>query len=100
MHLIYDNIQKIAALCRRYKVKQLYVFGSVSTNKFNDNSDIDFLLNFSPEKNYNNYSDNYFDLYEDLKKLFGRDVDLIDEKTLRNPVFIEEIEATKCLIYE
>lgn len=99
MHLIYDNIQKIVALCRRYKVNKLYVFGSVLTNKFNDTSDIDFLFKFSPEIDYNNYSDHYFDLWDALKELFGREVDLVDEKTLKNPVFIKELEATKQLIY-
>ena len=99
MHLIYDNIKKIAALCRKYKVSKLYVFGSVLTSRFNENSDIDLLFNFSPDINYQNYSDNYFDLWDALKNLFGRDVDLVDEKTLRNPVFIKEIEATKQLIY-
>lgn len=99
MHLIYDNIQKIIALCRKYKVKNLYVFGSVLTNKFNEDSDIDFLLSFTPEIDYNNYSDNYFNLWEAMKDLFGREVDLVDEKTLRNPVFIKEIDSTKQLIY-
>lgn len=99
MHLIYDNLRTIAALCRKYKVSKLYVFGSVLTSKFNEDSDIDFLFDFCPEINYNNYSDNYFDLWEALKNLFGREVDLVDEKTLRNPIFIKEIEATKQLIY-
>lgn len=99
MHLIYDNLRTIAALCRKYKVSKLYVFGSVLTSKFNEDSDIDFLFDFCPEITYNNYADNYFDLWEALKNLFGREVDLVDEKTLHNPIFIKEIEATKQLIY-
>lgn len=99
MYLIYDNIQKIIALCQKYKVKNLYVFGSVLTDKYNDRSDIDFLLSFTPEIDYNNYSDNYFNLWESMKELLGREVDLVDEKTLRNPVLIKEIDSTKQLIY-
>lgn len=99
MNLIYDNIDKITALCRKYKVKNLYVFGSILTPRFNDSSDIDLLFNFDKEIDYNNYADNFFDLWEGLKSVFGRDVDLVDEHTIRNPYFKAEVEDTKRLIY-
>lgn len=99
MNLIYQNIDKIRTLCRKYKVKNMYVFGSILTPRFNDTSDVDLLFNFTHEIDYNNYSDNYFELWEELKSMFGRDVDLVDEHTIRNPYFKEEIEDTKQLIY-
>ena len=99
MHLISDNIQKIIALCKKYKVKNLYAFGSVLTPRFNAESDIDLLFNFEPEIDYNNYADNYFDLKDALVLLFGRDVDLVDEKTLKNPYFIDSVKSTRQLIY-
>ena len=99
MKLIQSNINKIKALCKTHKVKNMYVFGSVLTPRFNDNSDVDFLLNFTNEIDYNNYSDNYFSLWDSLRNLLGREVDLVDEKTLRNPIFIQEIDSTKKLIY-
>lgn len=98
MNLIYDNIQNLYALCRKYKVKSMYVFGSILTPRFNDESDVDLLVKFEPEINHTNYSDNYFDLWDSLKELFGREVDLVDEVTLSNPYFIKEVERTKTLI--
>lgn len=99
MHLINDNIQKLFELCRKYKVNKLYLFGSILTSRFNDNSDVDFLVDFSSEIDHNTYADNYFDFYYALKNLFGRDVDLVDETTIKNPYFKEELEETKYLIY-
>lgn len=99
MHLINDNIQKIFALCKMYKVNKLYAFGSVLTPRFNDDSDVDILVDFNSEIDHNNYADNFFDFYHALKALFGRDVDLVDETSVRNPYFKEELEETKRLIY-
>ena len=99
MHLITDNLQKLYTLCRRHKVRKLYAFGSILTSRFNENSDVDILVDFNSEIDHNNYSDNYFDLYYALKALFGRDVDLVDESAVKNPYFKEELEETKYLIY-
>lgn len=99
MHLITDNIHKLFALCKKYKVNKLYAFGSILTSKFNDDSDVDILVDFNSEINHNNYADNFFDLYNDLKNLFKRDVDLVDETSIKNPYFKEELEETKHLIY-
>ena len=46
MKLIENNIQKIVALCKKYKVGKLFVFGSILTNRFNDNSDVDLVVDF------------------------------------------------------
>lgn len=99
MHLINDNIQKIFALCRKHKVRKLYAFGSILTQRFNDQSDVDILVDFTNEIDYNTYADNFFDFYYALKALFGRDVDLVDESAVKNPYFKEELEATKHLLY-
>lgn len=99
MHLINDNIQMLYALCKKHKVGKLYAFGSILTPRFNDNSDIDILVNFNSEIDHNNYADNFFDFYNALKSLFGRDVDLVDETAVENPYFKEELEETKRLIY-
>ncbi len=99
MHLINDNIQKIVALCRKHNVKKLYAFGSILTSRFNEESDVDILVDFNSEIDHNNYADNYFDFYHALKKIFNRDVDLVDETTIKNPYFKEELDETKKLIY-
>lgn len=99
MQIINDNIHKLFALCCKYKVRKLYAFGSILTPRFNEQSDVDILVDFNSEIDHNNYADNYFDFYEALKALFERDVDLVDETSVKNPYFKEELEETKYLIY-
>lgn len=99
MNIINDNLHKLFALCRKHKVSKLYAFGSVLTPRFNDQSDVDILVNFNSEITPDNYADNFFDLYHALMSLFGRDVDLVDESSVKNPYFKEELEETKHLIY-
>src|SRR5208283_2073833 len=96
--IILDRIDDLKRLCNTYNVKSMYVFGSVCTDKFNDNSDIDILISFetlSIEK----YTDNYFDLHYKLEDLFDRKIDLLTDKSLSNPYFIKGLEQTKQLIY-
>lgn len=81
-----------------YGVKDMYIFGSVCTNQFNERSDIDFLISFG-NLSIEQYTDNYFELYYRLQNLFRRKIDLLTDKSLSNPYFIESIEASKQLIY-
>ena len=99
MQIIRDNIHKISALCQKHKVRKLNAFGSVLSSRFNDQSDVDFLVDFNSEIDHTNYADNYFDLYYSLKSLFGRDVDLVDNSSVKNPYFRQELDETKHLIY-
>lgn len=100
MKLIELNLQKILDLCRRHKVKTLSVFGSILTDRFNDQSDIDLLVDFEPvDHSTFDYVDNYFDFRDALEQLFNRKVDLIEEKGLRNKYFIANVNRTKQQIY-
>ena len=99
MHLISDNLDQIYELCRKYGVKTLYVFGSILTPRFNENSDVDFSATFYPEEDPLVAGDNFLNLYLDLEDLMGRRIDLVNEANLRNKYFIEELEETKKLIY-
>lgn len=99
MKLINDNINRLRELCRKYKVKTLYAFGSVLTERFSIDSDVDLLVNFNSEIDYTNYTDNYFDFYYSLRSLFNRDVDLVDESAIQNKFFRTEVDSTKYLIY-
>jgi len=94
-----ENIDKLNALCITHNVKDLYAFGSVCTDNFKDTSDIDFLVNFK-DMDYGDYADSYFELAENLEELFNRPVDLVTEKSLKNPYFIESLNKTKTLLYE
>ena len=100
MKLIEINLQRIFDLCRKHKVKTLSVFGSILTDRFNDGSDVDLLVDFEPvDHNTFDYVGNYFGLRDALERLFGRKVDLIEEKGLRNKYFIANVNRTKQLIY-
>ncbi len=100
MKLIEMNIDKIIALCRKYKVAKLWVFGSVLTPRFNDHSDVDFSVVFDKSKiELLDYADNYFDFLDDLKRLFKRDVDLVCEDSIKNPYFRKELDSTKIPLY-
>lgn len=98
MKLIENNIQKIVALCKKYKVGKLFVFGSILTNRFNDDSDVDLVVDFD-KVTLEEYADNYFDFKYALEKLFGRDVDLLEDKAIRNPILRRNIDNSKQLIY-
>lgn len=99
MKLIELNIAQITELCKKYGVKTLAVFGSILTDRFNDESDVDMLVHFNDDVTYHNYADNFFGLYHDLCSLFGREVDLVDETAVKNKYFKEELSETKRLIY-
>lgn len=98
MSLIENNIRKMKALCKKHKVSKLFVFGSILTDRFNEESDIDFVVNFDKE-NVADYFDNYFNLKYALEDLFKRKVDLLEEQTIRNPYLKKSIDETKTLIY-
>lgn len=99
MKLIEENMQKITDLCKKYKVHKLFVFGSVLTNHFNEDSDIDLVVDFNKAE-VEDYFDNYFDFKYSLQDLLGREIDLLEEQTIRNPYLKKNIDATKMLIYE
>ncbi|MBK8983151.1 MAG: nucleotidyltransferase domain-containing protein [Ignavibacteria bacterium] len=96
--LINLNKDKIKLLCKSYKVKSLYSFGSINTSAFNELSDIDLLVEIDSDDPLD-YSDNYFELKFDLEKMFNRSIDLLENKTLKNKYLKENIDSSKVLIY-
>ena len=98
MNLIEMNIDKIIALCKKYKVAKLWVFGSILTPRFNDESDVDFSVIFHYEQIPDLFL-TFFDFIDELQTLLGRKVDLIDETAVKNPYFRTELDRTKFLIY-
>jgi predicted nucleotidyltransferase len=81
-------------------VDSIALFGSAANGDFDNSSDIDFLVNFSDSVELLDYADNYFNLLENLEKLFNRSVDLVSEKSLKNPILIQEINKSKIPLYE
>ena len=98
MQLIENNIHKIIDLFKEHKVHKLFVFGSILTNRFNDKSDVDLVVDFN-KKEVEDYFDNYFDFKYSLEELLGREIDLLEEQTIKNPYLKKNVDATKTLIY-
>lgn len=96
--LLADNMDKIKVLCMAHNVKSLFAFGSICTNRFNDKSDIDLLITFN-SMDFGDKADTYFEIAEKFEKLFHRPVDLVTDKSLKNPYFIASLNQTKTLLY-
>ena len=87
-----------AALCRRYGVRRLELFGSATTGAFDpERSDLDLLVEFDndPARLF----DRYFGLKDSLEDLYGRAVDLVSTEALVNPYFIASVNQTRRLVY-
>ncbi len=98
MNLIENFSKDITELCKAHKVKSLYAFGSVLTDKFNNKSDVDLIVDFQP-LDVLEYGDNYYELKFSLERIFKRNVDLLEQKAIKNPYFIKTLNQNKKLIY-
>lgn len=97
--LIEEKRRMLEEVCRRYHVERLEIFGSAAGGEFRpDASDLDFLVAFSRSSDMN-LADQYFGLWEDLRGLFGRDVDLIIERAMKNPYFIKAVNNSRKIVY-
>lgn len=88
---------RIADFCRRWKVTQLALFGSVLRDDFRADSDVDVLVTFEPDADIS-----LFDLgamQQELEGMFGRHVDLVEEAGLRNPFRRRSILSSREIVY-
>ena len=96
--IITENREAIAELCRRHHVRRLSVFGSAVRDDFDpSHSDVDLLVDFEPFEA--SYARNFFSLLFSFDELFGRKVDLVTDKYVRNPYLRKAIEAEKVTLY-
>jgi len=96
--IITDNMPNIRRICKQQHIQSLFAFGSVCSNRFDDSSDVDLLVSFKP-LDYGDYADNYFQTADLFEKIFKRPVDLVTDKSLKNPYFINSVNQTKVLLY-
>jgi len=87
----------LAEFCRRWRIRELSVFGSVLREDFNSNSDLDFLVSFEPGTPLD--IDRLLDMKEELEARLGRPVDLVEKEAMRNPWRRHEILKTCQVIY-
>lgn len=93
--LVEVHLSEIKTLLRKYAVTSAYLFGSSTKKVQHKNSDIDILIRFKNDLDYETYSNNYFELLHSLQALLKMDVDLIAEETLSNPYLIQSIDQSK-----
>ena len=91
-------MERIKALCKQHKVSKLFAFGSILNDKFNSESDIDLIVDFA-DVDLKDYADNYFNLKFSLERLFGREIDLLEEKAIKNPFFQKSVNSKRVMIY-
>jgi len=87
----------IEAFCRRWLVTEFAFFGSVVRPDFHEGSDVDVLLTFDAASQWSLFD--IVDMKEELAALFGRDVDIVEERAVRNPYMLESIRRTKRVQY-
>jgi uncharacterized protein len=91
---------QVELLCHRTNVVRLDLFGSAASREFRpEASDLDFVVTFG-EFPQGGIFDAYMDLAEGLEVLFGRKVDLVTERSIRNPSFRKAVEASRVTIYD
>lgn len=96
---IFNTLATLKPIFKKHKVEKAYVFGSALTNDFSSDSDIDLMITFQPGVDPLKKGELWWSLYDTLKDIFKREVDIVTESSLKNPYFIDELNKTKKLIY-
>jgi predicted nucleotidyltransferase len=98
--LIESKKSELKALCERYRVKHLALFGSALRDDFDSgHSDLDFCVEFQP-MTPQEHAESYFGLLEELEDLFARSVDLVEIGAVHNPYLRREIEERQETLVE
>ena len=90
--------EQLQQLCKKYNVKELYLFGSATNDDFSEDSDLDFIVNFD-RRGFEGAFDQFIDFKQELEQIYGRPVDLYHHKKFRNSIFQQEVERSKQLLY-
>lgn len=89
--------EKIAEFCSKWKVAELSLFGSVLREDYGSDSDVDVLIEFRSDAEWSLYE--WVDMIEELKAIFGREIDLVSKQGLRNPIRRCAILAGREVVY-
>lgn len=89
--------EKIASFCRKWGICEFSLFGSFTRDDFHPESDIDVLVEIDPSRILSAWD--WVDMIEELKLLFGREVDLVEKDAIRNPFRRREILSTSRVVY-
>jgi predicted nucleotidyltransferase len=98
MNILDKHSQEIVQICSTFKVEELFAFGSILTDKFNSESDIDFIVSIGSSDPIE-YAESYFNLKFELERIFNRQIDLLEQKAIKNRTFEDLINQQKVLVY-
>ncbi len=93
--IVAQHLPEIKHLMLQHGVERAFLFGSAVRGTMNEKNDVDFIIKFPDNMNYVTYADNYFSLAEKLEDLLHKSVDLVMEKTLKNPYLVQVIDRIK-----
>jgi predicted nucleotidyltransferase len=96
LHLPVD-LRRISGFCRRWRITELALFGSVLRDDFRPDSDVDVLVSFEPDAPWSLWD--LSRMREELEEIFGRGVDLVEKKGLRNPFLRHSVLTTRQVVY-
>ena len=94
-NIVQQYLPQIKELMQHYGVQRAYAFGSAVKNSMHETSDVDFIISFPNDMDYETYANNYFDLAHALEDLLKKQVDLVTAKTLKNPYLLQTINSHK-----
>lgn len=98
--IVESKLPDIRALCTKHGVCKLSVFGSVTSDQFDPTrSDVDVLVEFQPMPPAQ-HAESYFGLLDDLERVFGFPVDLIERKPIANPYFLKSVDDSRVDVYD
>jgi len=89
--------EALAEFCRKWRIRELSIFGSALRDDFGPESDLDFLVSFEPNAPLD--IDSLLDMKQELEARYGRPVDLVEKEALRNPWRRYEILKNREVIY-
>jgi len=90
-------MEKIRDFCRKWKIKEFSLFGSVLREDFRPDSDVDVLILLEDDAPWDLFD--WVDMIEELKIIFGRPVDLVEKSAITNPFRRHNILRTHQVIY-
>lgn len=92
---IMNNLPQILEILKNNHVRRAYLFGSSVTDKFNEKSDIDIIIDIDETLPIKEYADCYWNIQFGLEDMLKREIDLISEDCIKNPYFKKEVDETK-----
>lgn len=95
--LLQMPMSMVENFCRRWQIREFSIFGSALREDFSSRSDVDVLLSFLENAQWGLFE--LLDMKDELKKIFGREVDIVEKEGIRNPFRRREILRTRKVIY-